>query len=124
MTFSEDRKNVSELVRKVRIGELCVREALLLFPPDCEDSSIQAAYHALIHYEADEDLRRRDNLYKEEQDDYIEFIAFTLEKGEPLPDNIIKSYNIYYKSAPIPHAHNTKGFWKSFLRFLNLEEKN
>ena len=124
MTQFEDRVKVAELVRKVRIGDMCVREALLQFTPDSEDSSIQAAYHALVHYEADEDLRRRDALYKEEQDDYIEFISFTLEKGDSLPDNIIKSYNRYYKSAPIPHAHNQKGFWKGFLRFLNIEEKN
>lgn len=122
MTIYDDRLKVSELVRKVRIGALKVREALLAFPLDCDDRSIQAAYHALVHYEADEDLRRRDELYKEEQDDYIEFIAFTLEKGEPLPDNIIKSYDRYYKAAPIPHSHTQKGFWKGFLRMLNIEE--
>ncbi len=124
MSQFEDRVKVAELVRKVRIGDMCVREALLQFPPDSEDSSIKAAYHALVHYEADEDLRLRDTLYREEQDDYIEFISFTLEKGDSLPDNIIKSYDRYYKSAPIPHAKNAKGFWKGFLRFLNIEEKN
>ena len=120
----EERLLVSELVKKALIGFIPVREALLKFPPDTKDKSIQAAFHALVHLEADEDLRKRDLDYREEQDDYIEFISFTLEKGDSLPDNIIKSYDRYYKSAPIPHAKNAKGFWKGFLRFLNIEEKN
>lgn len=123
MAEFEDRVLVSELIRHVLIGRLVVREALLSFPPDCEDRSVQAAYHALVHLEADEDLRRRDALYKEEQDDYLEFLSHTLEKGEPLPDNIIKSYDKFYKSAPLPHENSSKGFWKSFLKFLNIEEK-
>ena len=57
------------------MGSICVREAMLAYPKDTEDESLIAAYHALIHYEADEDLRNRDPLYKEEQDDYIEFFS-------------------------------------------------
>ncbi len=97
-----------------------VRDALLAFPDSTDDKSVMAAYHALVHYEADEDLRHRDELYKEEQDDYIEFLSYILDKGEDLPDNIIKSYERYYKSANIPHSQDTKGFLKSFFRFLNI----
>ena len=99
-----DRIKVARLLRLVRIGELCVREALLAYPKDTEDDSLIAAYHALIHYEADEDLRLRDPLYKEEQDDYIEFLSYTLEKGENLPENIIANYKNLYDSAPILHT--------------------
>ena len=62
-----DRMFVGNLLREVRIGNKSVREALMLYPKDTTDESLVAAYHALIHYEADEDLRRRDELYKEEQ---------------------------------------------------------
>ncbi|MCI1274271.1 MAG: hypothetical protein LKG27_07565 [Clostridiaceae bacterium] len=116
----EERRNVASLIRFVLIGELCVREAIKQFPPDTEDESIEAAYHALIHYEADEDLRRKDNIYKEQQDDYVEMIANTLERGENLPQNIIANYKKYYKSANIPHSKTRLGFWKSFLRYLNI----
>ena len=47
--MSEERKKVAELIRKVLISQLCVREAIKQFPRDTEDESIQAAYHALIH---------------------------------------------------------------------------
>ncbi|MBO6087727.1 hypothetical protein J6P92_05200 [bacterium] len=119
--MNTERTLVAELIRKVLISQLCVREAINQFPRDTEDESIQAAYHALVHYEADEDLRKRDELYREEQDDYLEFISYTLESGENLPENIIKNYNKYYTSANIPHKENTRGFLKGFFRFLNIK---
>ncbi len=120
MTKLESRKKVAELLRNVRLGQMHVREALLAFPDETDDKSIMASYHALVHYEADEDLRRRDDLYREEQDDYIEFLSYIMDRGEDLPENIIKSYEKYYKSANIPHSKDTKGFMESFFRFLNI----
>ncbi len=117
-----DRKLASELLRFVRIGQLSVREAMLRYPKDTQDESLIAAYHALIHYEADEDIRARDNLYRKEQDDYIEFIAHLLEMGESLPQNIIDNYKQYYDYAPIMHKKNLFGFFKSFWKSLNVKE--
>ncbi len=116
----EERKYVAQLIRYVLIGGICVREALLNYPRATKDPSLVAAYHALIHYEADEDIRRRDALYKEEQDDYLEMLANILDNGEDLPDNVIKNYKKYYKSANIPNGNDTRGLVKSFLRFLNI----
>lgn len=121
MSVLEDRVYVAGLIRQVLISRLCVREAILNFPRDTEDKSIQAAFHALVHYEADEDLRARDSLYREEQDDYLEFISYVLERGEDLPENIIENYEKYYACANIPHEENTKGFFKGFFRFLNIK---
>jgi len=120
MTIIENRKRVAELLMQVRLGEMNVRDALLAFPDETNDKSIMASYHALVHYEADEDLRHRDELYREEQDDYIEFLSHLMNKGEDLPDNIIRSYQKYYKAANIPHSKDTKGFLQSFFRFLNI----
>ena len=119
--IEEYRVFVSELIRKVLIGELSVRNAITLFPSGTKDKSIEAAFHALIHYEADEDIRRRDILYREEQDDYLTLVFQTLEQGKELPDNIIKNYEKYYKEANIPHAQNAAGTIKGFLRYLNIE---
>lgn len=91
----------------------------MAYPKDTEDESLVAAYHALIHYEADEDIRRRDTLYKEEQDDYIEFLAYTLDNGEDLPENIINNYKKFYDNAPILHQNNFQGFLKGFWKTLN-----
>ena len=115
-----DRIFVGNLLREVRIGNKSVREALMLYPKDTTDESLVAAYHALIHYEADEDLRRRDELYKEEQDDYIEFLSYILGRGEDVPQNIIDNYKNYYDTAPILHEHTIKGFFKGFWKSLNV----
>mgnify|MGYP006915861413 FL=1 len=94
------------------------REAILLFP-ETKDKSIECAYHALVHFEADEDLRYRDFDYREEQDDYLEFIAQTLAEGKSLPRNIIADYEPYYHGVSRRWENGTKGFWKEFLRFIN-----
>lgn len=117
----ENREHVALLLRKVLIGALTVGEAVRNFPFDTGDKSIEAAYHALVHYEADEDLRRRDIMYREEQDAYLEMLSQTLERGESLPDNIIRNYEKYYPESNIPHRHDKAGALKSFLRFLNIK---
>lgn len=114
------RKDVAQLIRSVLVGKLCVREAINQFPHEHEDESVQAAYHALVHYEADEDLRKRDLLYKEEQDSYLMMIAEILENDEDLPFNIINSYKEFYKSANIPNGSDWKGKLKSFFKMLNV----
>ena len=114
---------VSELIRKVLVGELTVQRALPLFPSQTQDRSIDAAFHALVHYEADEDLRSRDSLYKEEQDDYLTLIFQTLERGESLPDNIIRNYEKYYPTADIPMSDNFKSNVIRFWRYITLRGK-
>jgi len=120
--IEEYRVFVSELIRKVLVGELSVRSAVALFPSGTHDKSIEAAFHAIIHYEADEDLRKRDIMYREEQDDYLTLIFQTLEQGKCLPDNIIKNYEKYYKAADIPMPNDFRSNLIRFWRFLTFKE--
>ena len=99
---------------------MCAREAVLSFPKDSADPTLKTAYHALVHFEADEDFRKRDLLYKDEQDDYLEFLAIILESGEALPSNIIQGYDKYYKNSQTPYSKGVKGLIKSLCRFLNV----
>lgn len=118
--YIEERKEVSRLIYRVLAETLCVRESILHFPKDVNDPSLQAAYHALVHFEADEDLRRRDLVYKDEQDDYLEMIAETLQKGDNLPQNVITSYDKYYKNSSTPRSKGAMGLIKSLCKFLNV----
>jgi len=118
--YKEERRIVSRLIYMVLAETLHVRAAILRFPKDVDDSTIKTAYHALIHMEADEDFRRRDMDYKEEQDDYLEFIAQIMQSGDALPRNIIKSYDKYYKNIDTPHSESMKGLLKSLCKFLNV----
>jgi hypothetical protein len=118
--YVEEKKFVSRLIFMVLAQNLHVREAILKFPKDINDPSLRAAYHALIHLESDEELRLRDSEYREEQDDYLEFIAQVLQNGENLPQNVIKSYDKYYKHIETPHSDSMKGLIKSLCKFLNV----
>lgn len=117
--YKQYRIFVSELFFAVLAEKMHAREALLKFPPDIHDPSIQVAWHALCHREADEDIRKRDRTYAEEQDDYLEMLGFTMQNGSELPENIISEYEKYYKEAPIPHEKGIKGIFKKLTRFLN-----
>lgn len=114
----ETRKQVSKLFFSVLTDKLSVRDALVSFPKNSNDKTIIACWHALCHLEADEELRHRDKLYKEVQDEYIEFIAHTLEKGEELPENMVNSYKPYYNEALISDTKTPKGIWNILKKFL------
>lgn len=119
MVDLNDRKFVGRLIYAVLTERKTVREAISLFP-DTKDKNIECAYHALVHYEADEDLRYHDIDYREEQNDYLEFIAQTLSAGKDLPRNIIADYEPYYHGVSKPWQNGIKGFFKEFLRFINI----
>lgn len=114
-----NRRFVGRLVYSVLTERRCVREALKLFP-DSMDKNIECAYHALVHFEADEDLRYQDIEYREEQNDYLEFIAETLVAGKELPRNIIADYEDYYKGTATLWKNGWQGFLKEFKRFINI----
>lgn len=118
VNYKELRKKVSKLFFAVLTHKIPVRDALARFPKDCEDETLIAAWHALCHLDADEEIRSKDKMYAEEQDNYIEYIAFTLEKGEALPRNIISSYKPYHSEALISPSKNIKGIINKLKRFL------
>jgi len=118
----KDRQFVSRLIYSVLSDRMCVREAILHFPKNKKDKSIKTAYHALVHREADETLRARDIEYREEQDEYLEFLAELLQKGESVPKNIIKEYEQWYPEPEelIPLSDNMKSIIKKLCKFLNV----
>ena len=113
------RKFVGRLIFDVLTERRVVRDAIKLFP-ETHDESIICAYHALVHYEADEDIRYHDIEYKEAQDDYLEFLSQTLVEGKSVPKNIIDEYKPYYKGTSSTWLNGFKGFIKEFKRFINI----
>ena len=117
--FSEQRKLVGRIIIAAMTEQISVQRGLLLFPKGCEDPSIRAAWHALCHYEADEDIKAKDIEYNNSQIELLEMIAFAFKDGEPLAQNIIDAYEPYYKDSPISYEKGLRGFLKKFTRFLN-----
>ena len=121
MSNLKDREYVSRLIVSVLTNRITVREALLAFPKKNDDKNIMAAYYALIHYEADEDMRASDFAFKEEQDEYLNMIAELLSAGKDLPKNIIKSYEGYFPEIELPKSKFFKDFIKTMMKFLNVK---
>lgn len=119
MDDTNNRKFVGRLIFAVLTERKVVREAIKLFP-ETKDRSIECAYHALVHYASDEEMRYLDIEYREAQDDYLEFIAQTLSEGKSLPKNIIDEYKPFYKGTAMPWHKGVKGFLKEFLRAINI----
>ncbi|MBR1681057.1 hypothetical protein IJ707_04620 [bacterium] len=114
------RKYIGKLIIAVLTDKIIVREAIKKFPKNVKDASVKSAYHALIHREADEDYRKSDLMYRDEQDSYLEQIAMILQRGEQLPKNIIKNYNQYYRDIKINHSVEFKKWIKRICEFLNV----
>ncbi|MDD3150394.1 MAG: hypothetical protein PHV68_06130 [Candidatus Gastranaerophilales bacterium] len=112
------KQKVADIILKVIAGSKSVKDALLLFPED-KSISIQCAWHALAHYEADEDLRRKDPIFAKEQDEYLEMLAFLFQEDKDLPENVISSYLEYYKERVIyEKKKNIIQMLKSLFRFI------
>ncbi len=118
--FVVQRKYVGKLIIAVLTERINVRRALLAFPKGCEDESVRTAWHALCHYEADEDLRKTDIEYNNEQVSFLEMIAFEFKDGNQLPQNIIDSYKSFYKDSSMLYESTYKGIIKKLFRFLSM----
>lgn len=118
--FIAQRKYVGKIIISVLTERMNVRRGLTLFPQGCEDESVRTAWHALCHYEADEDIRKTDIEYHNEQVAFLEMIAFEFKDGNQLPQNIIDAYKPYYKDNPITYESSLKGIIKKLCRFLSI----
>ena len=117
--YTAQRKYVGNIIIAVLTERLSVKDGLLRFPKGCDDPSIHAAWHALCHYEADEDIKEKNIDFNDQQIELLEMIAFEFKDGNPLPQNIIDAYKPYYQDDPISYESGMKGFFKKLLRFVN-----
>ena len=114
--IKDDRIYTGNLILAVVSLQVSVKEALDNFPKDSEDDSLKAAWHAITHFEADEDIRAKDPEYAKEQNLYLEMLAEMLKNGDELPINIINEYKEFYQDAYLPTFKNTL---KRLFRFIN-----
>ena len=119
-SYITDRKKVSDLIFAVLTEKITVPDALKVFPKNLSDPTLNAAFHALVHFEADEELRSKDAEYKNEQDLYLQDIAEILAQGDALPCNIIDEYNQYHKDSLIYPNIDKKTVFKRLKKMINL----
>ena len=117
--YTAQRKYVGNIIIGVLTERISVKNGLLMFPKGCEDPSVHAAWHALCHCEADEDIKKDNLAFNDQQVELLEMIAFEFKDGNPLPQNIIDAYKPYYQDDPISYESGLRGFLKKLLRFVN-----
>ena len=116
----ENRILVANLIIDVLLNRKTVEKALVAFPKDKNDIDIKCAFDALLHREADEDLRKKDADYALVQDDYLMDLAEILKNNERLPQNIIQEYlNFHHDDLISPVAKTLKQKIQKLKRMIN-----
>lgn len=114
------RKEISNTLFSVLSGEKTVLNALSNFPKNSYDESVNTCFHILMHLEADEDIRKKDAIYREEQDEFVLNMAQLLQNGEDIPINIIKEYNDFYGETLIYPEMNKENIIARLKKFINI----
>jgi len=114
------RKKMADTLFSVLAGRTSVLRAVSDFPKNIPDDSVNVCFHILMHLEADEDIRKEDNIYREEQDEFILQVASFLQAGEDIPINIINEYNDFYKETLIYPEINRHTVISRLKKFINI----
>ena len=117
--ITKAREATGKLFYSVISGVITPFEATKYFPKNVEDTSLKIAWHALLHFDADEEIRAKDFEYAQEQLKYIEFLAKILSEGKELPANILDEYEKLYSETVLPKNYNWWGKLTSLFRFLD-----
>ena len=122
MNSGEEKKFVSKLILGVLSGRISVLDALKRFPRDRYNSTIKCCWHALVHYEADEDVRQKNADYRREQDEYLIMLSEILERGEDVPQNIVDEYEKCHGDTMMPYGDSFVEKFLSLFKFLNISK--
>jgi len=113
------RETTGDILYSMISGAITPFEAVKYFPKNVEDVSLKIAWHALLHYDADEEIRAKNPEYAQEQIKYIELLAKILVQGKELPANMLDDYESLYSDTVLPKNYNWWGKLKAIFRFLN-----
>ena len=116
----QNRLLVSDLIYDVLNKKISVQTALSKFPSDRNDINLKCAFDAILHLEADEDVRNNDSEYAMLQDETLRFIAECFKDNQTLKKNMIKNYiNEHDSDLTGEYLHFIKSVLKNFKRMIN-----
>ena len=113
------REATGKILYSLISGTIPVADAIKYFPRNIEDTSVKIAWHALLHFDADEEIRQKDSDYAQEQIKYLELLAKILSQGKELPANMLEEYENLYIDTIMPKKYNFWGTIKALFRFLD-----
>lgn len=87
--LSERRKIAGQLLQEVLAGNTSPASARDRWPDSGGDASLDSAFHALFHFEDDEDVRKRDPKYADWQTSQLKQLADALLRGTSVSEDQI-----------------------------------
>ena len=120
--YTLERKQVAEIIMDVLVGKITVREGILRFPKNCEDDCLSVAWHALVHFEADEDIAAKDDVFRDVQVDFLEGLYNILVEGHDLPKNLIAGYNKYHSGVDTCQCSGREYFWHEMKKNIVIQD--
>lgn len=111
------RLRAAQLIEAVLDEQIEPRIAINRWPESDElaDPSLDCAYQALWHFEADGDKQQSELFYMDAQLELLRQIATSLAQGQDLPPYILR---MYHQQTPVRFFYNVS-FWQDSLRFFN-----
>ncbi len=122
----EKRQRAAQLLEAVLDERIEPRIAINRWPESIEppDPSLNCAYQALWHFEADEDKQQSEVFYMDAQLELLRQITGFLKKGQDLPAYMLQMYAV---QQPVRFFYNRPWLedsqallhltWRTFLRF-------
>ncbi len=94
-----NRLSAGHLLDAVLDERMEARQAIVRWPEtgECPDLSLDVAYQALWHFEADEERQRGELFYMDAQFELLSQMARYLLAGKPLPPYMLKAYSPDYR---------------------------
>lgn len=84
------RKIAGEILQQILDKSISLKEAREKWPSYKGDISLDSAFHALYHFEDDEDIRFKDQKYTDWQIGQIKRIIESFKSGGPLEKDLIE----------------------------------
>ncbi len=112
------REATGKILYSLISGAILPADAIKYFPKNIEDTSVKIAWHALLHFDADEEIRQKDSDYAQEQLKYLELLSKILSQGKELPSNMLEEYENLYIDTIMPKRYDFWGTIKALFRFL------
>ena len=112
------REATGKILYSLISGAILANDAIKFFPRNIEETSVKIAWHAILHFDADEEIRQKDSDYAQEQLKYLELLSKILSQGKELPSNMLEEYENLYIDTIMPKRYDFWGTIKALFRFL------
>jgi hypothetical protein len=119
LTLEACRQQAALLLEQVTDEQISPRIALNNWPfhPKWQDPTLEIAYQALWHFEADEEKQKTELFYMDMQLELLRQMGRILAKGQALPDHLVRYYSLEHRARYYGGEFLPKSLWRQCLHY-------